>query len=65
MVPPSVINVRFYFSLLENMLSTSVIYDFQHWFLTDVESVDVECIIVHIGFKKPTLMLNLQHQLFK
>ena len=38
------------FALLENMLSTSVIYDFLHRFLTDVESADVECIIVNIGF---------------
>jgi len=37
--------------LLENMLFTLVIYDFQHWLLTDVESI-----IVNIGFKK--LMLT-------
>ena len=51
--------------LLENMLSTSVIYEFQHWFLTNIESVDVECIIVNIDFKKPMLILNLQHRLSK
>jgi len=41
------------------MLSTSVIYDFLHRFLTDVE-----CIIVNIDSKKPMLTLNLQHRLF-
>ena len=47
------------------MFSTSVIYDFLHRFLTDVESADVECIIVNIGSKKSMLTLNLQHRLFK
>jgi len=43
-------------SLLENMLFTSVVYDFPHRFLTDVESTNVESIIVNISFKK--LMLT-------
>ena len=47
-------------ALQENMLSTSIIYDFLHRFLTDVE-----CIVVNIGSKKSILMLNLQHRLFK
>ena len=42
--------------LLENMLSTLVIYDFLHRFLINVESIDVESITVNIGFKK--LMLT-------
>ena len=37
-------------SLLENMFFTSVIYDFLHQFLTDVESI-----MVNIGFQKPML----------
>ena len=37
-------------SLLENMFFTSVIYDFLHQFLTDVESI-----MVNIGFEKPML----------
>jgi len=37
-------------SQLENMFFTSVIYDFQHRLLTDVESI-----ILNIGFKKPML----------
>jgi len=52
-------------ALLENMFSKSVIYHFLHWFLTDVESADVECIIVNISTKKSMLTLNLQHRLFK
>ena len=47
-------------TLLENMFSTSVIYDFLYRFLTDVE-----CIVVNIGSKKSMLTLNLQHRLFK
>ena len=43
-------------SLLENMFFTSIIYDFLHWFLTDVESNHVESIIVNIDFLK--LMLT-------
>ena len=43
-------------TLLENMLFTSVIYDFLHRFLTDVESTNVESIMVNIGFEK--LMLT-------
>ena len=47
-------------TLLENTLSTSVIDDFLHRFLTnveniDVESIDIESIIVNIGFLKPML----------
>jgi len=38
-------------SLLENTLSTSVIYDFIHRFLTDVESI-----IVNISFLQSMLM---------
>ena len=37
-------------TLLENMFFTSVIYDFLHQFLTDVESI-----IFNIGFLKPIL----------
>jgi len=59
------VNVSHKKTLLENMLSTPVIYDFLHRFLTDVESADVECIVVNIGFKKLMLTLNLQHRLFK
>jgi len=43
-------------TLLENMLFTSVIYHFLHWFLTDIESTNFESIIVNIGFLK--LMLT-------
>ena len=57
--------VRDISTLLENMFSTSVIYDFLYQFITDVESADVECIIVNIGSKKLMLTLNLQHRLFK
>jgi len=37
-------------ALLENMFSTSVIYDFLHRFLTDFESI-----MVNIGFLKSML----------
>ena len=47
------------------MFSTSIIYDFLHRFLINIESADVECIIVNISSKKPLLTLNLQYRLFK
>jgi len=42
-------------SLLENKLLTSVIKDFQHRLLTDVETTDIKSINVNISFTKPML----------
>lgn len=39
-------------SLLENMISTLVIYDFQHRFLTDVEITNINELNVNIDFLK-------------
>ena len=47
------------------MLLTSVVFDFQHRFLTDVETIDVNSINVNIGFyktqqsKQPRISLDL------
>jgi len=43
-------------TLLENRVLTSIIKDFQHRLITDVESTDVESNTVNIGFVK--LMLT-------
>ena len=43
-------------TLLENRVLTSIIKDFQHRLITDVESIDVESNTVNIGFVK--LMLT-------
>jgi len=40
--------------LLQNMFFTSVIYDFLHRFLTDVENI-----IINIGFKKTYVNIKL------
>jgi len=42
-------------TLLENRVLTSVIKDFQHRLLTDVESTNVESNTVNIVFGKPML----------
>jgi len=42
-------------SLQENRLLTSVIKDFQHWLLTNVEITDVKSLNVNIDFPKPKL----------
>jgi len=55
----------FFFTLLENMSFTSVIYDFQHQLLTDFESTDVESIIVNIDFLKPMLSYTLTYVFLK
>ena len=39
-------------TLLENKLLTLVVFNFQHWFSTDVEITDVNIINVNIGFQK-------------
>ena len=41
-------------SLLKNRLLTSVIKDFQHWLLIDVETIDVKSPNINIGFPKPS-----------
>ena len=53
------------YSLLENKLLTSIINYFQHQLLIDVESIDVESIIVNIDFPKIDVKVKLQRRLFK
>ena len=48
-------------TLLENRLLTSIIKDFQHQLLTDVETTDVKSLNVNISF--PKLMLSKLHNI--
>ena len=45
-------------TLLENRLFTSVIKDFQHRLLTDVETTDIKSNNVNIGFSKNDVKIN-------
>jgi len=51
----SLFRMVFFTTLLENRVLTSVIKDFQHQLLTDVESIDVESNIINIVFIKVML----------
>ena len=59
------INLLYEYALLKNRVSTSVIKDFQHRLLIDVESTEIKSIIINIDFPKINVNMKLQHRLFK
>jgi len=51
-------------TLLENKLLTLVVFNFQHWFSTDVEITDVNIINVNIGFQKIDVNIHYTTSIF-
>ena len=51
-------------SLLKNRVSTSVIKDFQHRLLTDVETTDIKSINVNINYEKIDVKIHNTTSIF-